>query len=242
MSLDFFIAALAAFILGMSKGGLKGMGILVVTLTALVYGAKNSTGILLPLLILGDILAVIYFKKHVKWRYLLQFLPAMIIGVLVAVVVGSSWDEAAFKKWLSVIILLSVAYMFWSEFRSARVPAIDWKFSGIVGFGAGFTTMIGNLGGPFATLYFLATKLPKTEIVGTSAWVFFLINLFKVPFHVFSWQTIRLDTLWINLTLSPFVLIGFFAGTRVLSLFNEQGFRWFLLGMTALGAIIIFVK
>ena len=102
--------------------------------------------------------------------------------------------------------------------------------------------MIGNLAGPFANLYFLATKLPKNEIVATSAWVFFVINLFKLPFHIFAWETIRMDTLWINLTLIPFVVIGFFAGTWVLKRFNEKGFRTFLLVMTAIGAVLVLLK
>lgn len=242
MSINFLLASTAAFFLGLSKGGLKGLGILVVALTALAYGAKNSTGILVPLLIIGDILAVIYFKRHVKWQHLVQFLPATLVGILVAVYVGEGWEEAVFKKWLSGIILVSVLYMFWTEYSPVKLPKIDWKFSYPIGFAAGFTTMIGNLAGPFANLYFLATRLPKNEIVATSAWVFFVINIFKLPFHVFSWETIRMDTLWINLTLAPSVIIGFFVGTRILKLFNEKGFRTFLLVMTAIGAVLILFR
>lgn len=242
MSITFIVASLAAFLLGLSKGGLKGLGILMVALMVLAYGAKSSTGILVPLLIAGDILAVIYFKKHVKRKYLIQFLPAMLIGVVVAVFVGDNWEEAIFKKWVSGIILISVLYMFWTEYNPVKIPKIDWKFSTPIGFAAGFTTMIGNLAGPFANLYFLATKLPKDEIVATSAWVFFVINIFKLPFHIFAWQTIRADTLWINLTLIPFVVLGFFAGTRVLRMFNEKGFRKFLLIVTAIGAVVILVR
>lgn len=242
MSLNFFLASLAAFFLGLSKGGLKGMGILVVALTALAYGAKNSTGILVPLLIVGDILAVIYFKRHVKWQHLIRFLPAALIGILVAVYIGNDWEEVVFKKWLSAIILVSVLYMFWTEYSPVKMPKISWKFSYPIGFAAGFTTMIGNLAGPFANLYFLATRLPKNEIVATSAWVFFVINLFKLPFHIFAWETIRVDTLWINLTLVPFVITGFFVGTRILKLFNEKGFRTFLLIVTAIGAVLILFK
>ena len=172
----------------------------------------------------------------------MQFLPATLIGILVAVYVGNDWEEVVFKKWLSIIILVSVLYMFWTEYSPVKMPRIDWKFSYPIGFAAGFTTMIGNLAGPFANLYFLATRLPKNEIVATSAWVFFVINLFKLPFHIFTWETIRMDTLWINLTLVPFVVTGFFIGTRVLKLFNEKGFRTFLLVVTAIGAVLILFK
>ncbi|MGK0366550.1 MAG: putative membrane protein YfcA [Saprospiraceae bacterium] len=233
---------LAAFLVGASKGGLKGLGVFTVALTALVYGAKNSVGILVPLFIVGDVLAVIYFKKHVKVKYLFQFLPAMIIGVLVATYVGNDWEEATFKKWMSIIILGSTVYMFWSEYREKKLSIEDKKMSSTIGFAAGFTTMIGNLAGPFANLYFLATRLPKNEIIGTAAWVFFIINIFKIPFHVFSWETINVDTLTVDAYLAPFVVLGFWAGTRLVSMFSEQNYRRFLLIVTAIGAVLILLK
>ena len=242
MNLHFAVAALAATIAGMSKGGLKGLGLLVVTLMAVVYGARISTGIIVPLFIIGDILAVLYFKKHVKWKYLKQFMPTMLLGVVVAAYVGESWDEAVFKKWMSVIILGSVLYMFWTEYKSVVFKPDSKIIAASVGFAAGFTTMIGNLAGPFANLYFLATRLPKKEIVGTAAWVFFIINIFKVPFHVFAWGTISKESLMVDLKLFPFVIIGFFIGTRLLGLFSERNYRKFLLIVTALGALIILYR
>jgi len=123
---------LAAFLIGVSKGGLKGLGTFTVALMAIVYGAKSSVGILVPLFIVGDILAVIYFKKHVKVKYLFQFLPAMIVGVVLATYVGNDWEEATFKKWMSIIILGSTVYMFWSEYRGKTLPAKDRKISGLL--------------------------------------------------------------------------------------------------------------
>jgi len=239
MTTNFIIAGIAASLLGISKGGLKGFGILIVAMIVVVYGAKNSTGILVPLFIIGDILAVIYFKKYVKVKYLIQFMPAMLIGVVVAVYVGEDWNEVVFKKWISGIIILSVAYMFWSEYKSILIKSDNYLVSSIIGFAAGFTTMVGNLAGPFATLFFLATRLPKNEIVGTSAWVFFIINIFKVPFHIFSWETIHKESLMIDLKLAPFVIVGFFLGTRLLGMFDERAYRKFLLFVTAVGAVVV---
>lgn len=236
------LAFLAAFLIGVGKGGLKGMSILTVTLMALVYGAKASTGIILPLLIIGDILAVIYFKKHTKWKYLINFLPWMLVGVVIASFVGKDLPETTFKQWMGGIILFSVGFMWFSENRANKIlPSNKW-FSGSMGFAAGFTTMIGNLAGPFANLFMLATRMPKNEILGTSAWVFFIVNNFKVPFHVFVWGTISWDTLKINVQLLPFVVIGFFVGVKIVSYFSEKFFRQFLLVVTAIGAILIFLK
>jgi len=242
MEFNLILAFTAAFLLGIGKGGIKGLSILTVTLMALAYGAKSSTGIILPLLIVGDIMAVIYFKKHTQWKYLIHFLPWLLVGVVIASFVGKDIPEATFKNWMAIIILLSVVFMWFSESTTKKVMPTHKLFGGSIGFIAGFSTMIGNLAGPFANIFFLATRLPKNEIIGTSAWVFFIVNQFKVPFHVFSWKTITWETLQTNLTLVPFVIIGFFVGVKMVSYFTEKFFRQFLLIVTAIGAILIFIK
>ena len=237
----FLLASLAIFILGMSKAGLKGLGIIVVTILANVYGAKASTGILLPLLIVGDVLAVSFYRKYVKWEYLWKFLPAMVVGVLIAVVVGKNLDENAFRSWMAVIILVSVVILLWRDLsRKVSFPR-NPLFTRSMGILAGFTTMIGNLAGAFSNIYFLATQLPKNELIATAAWLFFIINLFKVPFHVFSWETITLESLWIDLTLIPAAIVGFLLGKKLVTYISEQNYRWFLLIATTLGALLLFV-
>ncbi len=237
----FLLASLAIFILGMSKAGLKGLGIIVVAILANVYGAKASTGILLPLLIVGDVLAVSFYRKYVKWEYLWKFLPAMVVGVLIAVVVGKNLDENAFRSWMAVIILVSVVILLWRDLRKKMTFPRNPLFTGSMGILAGFTTMIGNLAGAFSNIYFLATQLPKNELIATAAWLFFIINLFKVPFHVFSWETITVQSLWIDLTLIPAAIVGFLVGKKLVTYISEQNYRWFLLIATTFGALLLFV-
>lgn len=232
----------AAFILGLTKAGLKGTSILAVVLLALAYGTKASTGIMLPLLILGDILAVLYYKRHVKWNYLFKYLPAIVVGIIIAVYIGKDLNEEQFKFWMALIIFLSVVIMLWKERSSNTVVPNTWLFAGPVGLATGFSTMIGNLAGGFANLFFLSTGLPKNEIIGTSAWLFMIINLFKLPFHIFSWETITMESLNINLYLFPGILLGFYIGIKLVKMINEKQFRYFLIGMTALGAIMILIK
>ena len=237
-----FLAGLAAFVVGVNKAGLKGIGVIAVALMAIVYGAKASTGVLLPLLVIGDIMAVIYYKKHVKWKYLSKFLPSMVIGVLIAVWVGKDVPEYVFKDWMAYVILASVVLMFWRDMKKDLVFPKSWLFAGSIGVIAGITTMIGNLAGAFANIFFLATKMPKNQIIGTSSWLFMIINAFKVPFHVFVWGTINASSVQSNLFHLPMVLLGFVIGVRVVSLFHEQGYRHFLLFATAVGALIILIK
>jgi len=96
--LDWSLAITASFLLGISKSGLKGIGIIIVTILALVFGSKASTGILMPLLVIGDVFAIIYYRRHVQWKYLFKLLPWMVIGVLIGVFAGRDLPEVVFKK------------------------------------------------------------------------------------------------------------------------------------------------
>ena len=236
------IAFSAALILGIAKSGIKGFAILIVTGLALVYGAKESTGILMPLLICGDILAVIYYKRHVKWVYLIKLLPWMVAGVLVGVVLGKDLPEDFFKSGMAVIILISVAMMYyWERKKEIKIPN-HLSFAALMGMMAGFTTMVGNLAGVFSNIYFLAIKLPKNEFIGTAAWLFFIINLFKVPFHIWSWGTINLASFQISLSLIPAVILGFMFGVSIVKKLKNDRYRQLILLLTGLGGLTIFFQ
>lgn len=236
------IAFSAALLLGIAKSGIKGLAILIVTGLALVYGAKESTGILMPLLICGDILAVIYYKRHVKWVYLIKLLPWMVAGVLVGVVLGKDLPEDLFKSGMAVIILISVAMMYYWERKKERKVPNHLSFAALMGMMAGFTTMVGNLAGVFSNIYFLAIKLPKNEFIGTAAWLFFIINLFKVPFHIWSWGTINPASFQISLSLIPAVILGFMFGVSIVKKIKNDRYRQLILLLTGLGGLTIFFQ
>jgi len=104
---------------------------------------------------------------------------------------------------------------------------------------AGFSTMVGNLAGAFSNIYFLAIKLPKNEFIGTAAWLFFIINLFKVPFHIWVWETINLESLKISLTLIPAVISGLLLGVFLVKKINNNKYRKLILIFTGLGGLAI---
>jgi hypothetical protein len=232
----------AVFLLGLAKSGVKGIGIIIVVILAFVFGEKASTGILLPMLICADVFAVVYYNKHAQWHYIKKLLPAMVIGVLVGVWVGNDISEVVFKRIMAVIIIGSVLIMFYMENRkSTTVPTNKW-FSNSAGFLAGFTTMVGNLAGPISDIYFLAMRLPKNEFIGTAAWLFFIINVFKLPFHFFVWKTVSVETLVLNSVLVPMVILGFFLGAYIVKLISNVNYRRFVLIVTALGGIIMLFR
>jgi hypothetical protein len=242
-SISFFIALGCALLLGVAKSGIKGLAVLIVTGLALVYGARESTGILMPLLICGDILAVLYYKRHVKWIYLIKLLPWMVVGVITGVFFGKDLPENLFKSGMAVIILFSVLMMYyWEQKNKKKKVPTHWSFGALIGVMAGFTTMVGNLAGAFSNIYFLAIKLPKNQFIGTAAWLFFFINLFKIPFHIWSWGTINWTSLQVSLSLIPGVILGFGLGVYLVKKIKNDKYRQLILLMTGLGGLAIFFQ
>jgi uncharacterized membrane protein YfcA len=232
----------AVFLLGMAKSGIKGIGIIIVVIMALVFGEKASTGILLSLLISADILAVIYYNRHAQWHFIKKLMPWMVIGVLVGVWMGNDISEDLFKKMMAVIIIGSVILMFYFENKkSIAIPNNLW-FSSSAGFLSGFSTMIGNLAGPISNIYFLAMRLPKNEFIGTAAWMFFIINVFKLPFHILVWKTINKETLVLNSVMIPVLIIGFYLGVRIVKMISNINYRRFILIATAIGGLILLLR
>lgn len=236
------LAFISAFIIGVSKSGIKGIAVLIVTLMALAFGAKESTGLIVPLLIVGDIFAVIYYNRYTQWKYIIRFLPWMMLGVLIGVYIGKDLDEKTFKTGMAFVILGSVIMMYWWDRKKSKNVPTHWTFAGSMGIMAGITTMIGNLAGAFSNIFFLAMRLPKNEFIGTAAWLFFIINIFKLPFHFFVWETITLDSLLIDLKLIPGILLGLFMGVRLVKLIKDDFYRKMILILTALGAVLILAR
>ena len=237
--LNYIIASICALLLGISKSGIKGIASLIVTGFALVYGAKNSTGILMPLLLVGDVFAITYYKRHVQKEYIIKLLPWMVLGVLFGVIGGSYISESIFKYGMALIILFSVGLMYYWENKKDKTVPSHSIFASSMGLLAGFTTMIGNLAGAFTNIYFLAMRIPKNNFIGTAAWLFFLINFFKVPFHIWSWKTINSESILISLKLIPFVVMGLITGVFLVKKIEDESYRKLILLFTALGGVAI---
>jgi len=143
---------------------------------------------------------------------------------------------------MAIIIIASVLIMFYTERKqSAKIPTHP-LFAIAAGFFSGFSTMIGNLAGPITNVYFLAMRLPKNEFIGTIAWLFFLINLFKLPFHFLVWKTVSKESLVLNAVLFPIIAISFFCGIWIVKQISNVKYRKFILILTALGGLIMLFR
>jgi uncharacterized membrane protein YfcA len=225
-SAGWLVVGLCAFLAGVSKTGLPGLGILHVPLMAMVLPARQSTGTLLGILILADVFAAGYYHRRAEWKHVLRLLPPAFAGIV------AGWQAMRFVTneqlgpIIGVIVLAMLALNYWRTRlgdEDAPIPT-QWWFAGMMGFVAGVTTMMANAAGPVMVVYLLAMRLPKLAFVGTSAWFFFVINWTKVPFSVsldlITWQSIQLD-----LMMLPLIAAGALAGILVLRRIPQKAFN-----------------
>ena len=230
---------LVAFFIGMAKTGVHGISMFAVPLLAIIFGGKASSGIMLPMLIMADLFAVNYYHRHANWQYLIKLFPSAALGVVIGTWLGNVIDDQVFRTVMSVIIFASLAIMLWMEKADkAAIPDYLW-FALLMGLLGGITTMVGNLAGSVMALYLLSMRLPKNVYIGTAAWFFLVINVFKLPFHIFSWQSIDFNSFWLNLICLLFIALGAWSGIVIVKKIPEQHYRWLVIGMTAAAAILM---
>lgn len=237
---DLIIFYVVAMLVGMAKTGVQGAGLLSVPLLAIVFGGQSSTGILLPVLCVADMLGVAYYHRHADWAYLRRLFPWAAFGTLIGTVVGGVINDVAFKMFMAVAILASVAMMVFMH-RNEKMKIPDPAVGRFVGVLWGFTSMVGNLAGPMMAVFFLFMQLPKLVFIGTSAWFFLALNFFKIPFHVFHWKTIGLNTLYMTLTAVPAIIAGAGLGVLIVRNLSERFYRQFIIVMTVCAAILMLV-
>lgn len=225
--------------MGMAKMGVPGLGLAVVPLMALIFGGKESSGVLLIILCFADIFAVIYYRRHANWKHLIKLFPWAALGVIAGTFFGNLIDDGAFRLTMAIIILASLVIMVVTSKNKAFDPKHVIWFAALLGILGGFTSMVGNLAGSIMALYLLAMNFKKNEYIGTTAWFFIVINWFKIPFHIWSWQTITLNSFMLDLTTLPFILLGAALGAFIIRKIPEKTYRIFIIAATAVASIFM---
>jgi uncharacterized protein len=239
---DLILLALGALLVGFAKTGIGGVASISVALFAAVLPARESTGALLPLLIAGDVFALQAYRAHAQWPRLLSLFPAVAVGVVAGAVFVSLVDDTVMRRTIGAVLLGLVLLTMWRR-RPGRSAVAGTDGSGrrwpaALGYGslAGFTTMVANAGGAVMSLYLLTARLDKLAFLGTAAWFFFLVNLFKVPFSI-GLGLLTVDSLTLNAALLPAVLVGALVGRVVIRRVNQTLFERLVLVFTALSSL-----
>jgi uncharacterized membrane protein YfcA len=225
--LGWVFAVLCGVLVGFTKTGVPGMGILAVPMMAAIFPAGQSTGVFLIMLIAGDLLAVFYYHLHAKWAYVLKPLVWAALGIVLAfaVIRYGRLSDTAIRRMIGIIVLavLALGLVLKHHKHAVDVPN-TWWFVAVIGIVGGFATMTANAAGPIWIVYLLALRFPKMEFLGTNAWVFLILNVFKVPFsHRLGFITP--DGLLFDLCIMPAVAVGAFVGVRTARVIPQQSFE-----------------
>jgi uncharacterized protein len=245
---QYLFGAAAALLIGFSKTGVPGAGILMVPVMAHVFGGRLSVGATLPMLIFADLFAVRYYHQHARMDQLKTLAPWVVAGLLA----GTAFlkflgDTPAESDLLGPIIGAIVLVMLGISLVRKRMGdgLTPTSQAGVVSTGAlaGFTTMVSNAAGPVMAIYLTSLRLPKYQLMGTNAWYFLIFNVSKVPLLV--WLTLdnparpllTADTLLFNVVMGPMIVLGALGGRRVLPLIPQKAFENAVLVLAAVAAV-----
>ncbi|MBD2844824.1 sulfite exporter TauE/SafE family protein [Paenibacillus sp. IB182496] len=233
------VLAACAVLIGFSKTGVPTLGLFVAAIMATVFPARESVGLMLPILIVGDIIAIVYYRRAVVWKHLLTLMPWVLIGLVAGYLVLGRIDNDGLSTLIgSIVLALIVLHVFRERLETSLKFAFSKTraWSGGLGVLAGFTTMIGNAAGSIMSIYLLAKRMDKTAFVGTGAFFFFSVNLIKVPFNVHL-GLVNTESLLLNAWMIPAVVIGAFSGFKVLPLIPQKHFQVIVLVLATLGGL-----
>lgn len=234
---------LLAMMVGFAKSGIPGLGIVIVPLMAILFPANESVGILLPMLLLADIMAVAYYRRHAVWSHILRTLPWGGGGILIGFVTLLFWepDDHQLKRFLGLVVLGVIVSHLLLERKRKRdggelhLPQ-SHAFAAVIGIVGGFMTFVANAAGPVWMIYLLAMRLPKHGFMGTSAWLYLILNAVKIPFQYYR-GVVWPESLILNAWLIPAIFAGGFLGILLVKAIPQKPFEWIIKGLTVAAAI-----
>jgi uncharacterized membrane protein YfcA len=244
---QWLFGALSAWLIGVSKTGVPGMGILVVPLMAVAFGGRLSIGVVLPMLIFADCFAVAWYRRHTQWKQLWVLAPWVIAGGVVGGILLWWLGNLPGRDYLNPIIGTLVLGMLGVNLlrRKRKEHLTPHTGTALAGTGmlAGFATTVSNAAGPVMTLYLAAHRLPKEQFVATNALFFFLVNVSKVPVYLVltalnpGKPLFSLHGLAFNALSIPAILLGVLMGRWLLMQIRQSLFDVMVISLAALASI-----
>lgn len=235
-----FVFAIAAFLTGLSKGGLGGMmGALITTLMALVLPIKNVIGLVLPILMLGDVFAVAAHWRRWDRGLIVALLPGALVGVTLGTFILTNIDPIALRRSLGILVLIFVAYRFIERRISAWLHYRKRGWHGILAGGvSGLASTLGNAGGPPISVYLLMQNVEPRIFAATAALFFTLLNWVKVPYYYYA-GLFDLNLLVRTIWLAPLVPLGVWIGRWAVLRINKSAFELVVLSLLGISAILL---
>jgi uncharacterized protein len=247
-ALQWALAAAAALMIGFSKTGVPGFGMLSVPVLAVAFGGRASLGTMLPMLIVADLFAIGWYRRHARWDILFGLARWVFVGV--AAGAATLWFVQQHPKgpdWpgllIGVLVLAMLALHIYRRRTDNGQSALKKMGNPAAGMAAGFATTASNAAGPITSLYLSSAGLGKDEFMGTSAWFYFFFNLLKVPIYYLiglvsvAPPLINTGTLWTNLVVAPGIIVGAIVGRLFLPVISQRAFEDAVVGLAGLASL-----
>jgi len=247
------LGAIAAFLIGVSKTGVPGIGILVVPLLATAFGGRASVGTMLPMLIVGDIFAVRWYRQHTQWKRLVELIPWVAVGMALGALVlwhlgkakgGKDLLEPLIGTLVLVMLAVHLLRRRWGDRLTPHSPVTVAS----TGTAAGFATTVSNAAGPIMGIYMTSLGLPKEQFMGTSAWYYFAVNLSKLPLFVAlslinpARPIVTAHSLLFNVAVIPVIVAGVYLGRWLLPRIPQKLFDSVVLVLAAVAAVKLIIR
>jgi hypothetical protein len=239
MSVPLFLLAVASALLaGLSKTGLPGVSIPAILLMTEAYphDARASVAAILPVLLTGDVFAVVWFRQHADWGRLVRLMPYVVAGMIPGVVVLMKLDGNQLRPVIGALVLgMLVIEVCRQWFGWEHVPH-KWWFTAGAGILAGFTTFVANAAMPVMTIYLVSQDFDKHRFIGTAAWFFLILNMSKVPAY-FAMGMFTPSMLPLAAALAPVTIAGALLGVYVLARIPQRFFDTLALTLAGVAAL-----
>ena len=232
------LAALAAFCIGISKAGFSGVSLISVFILADVFGAKQSLGFALPMLIMADLMVYPAFRKYASWKSVWVLTWPALVGMGLGVLVLGNVDNFTMRRVIGSIILLMVSLQTVGRLNPDGFYklALTKKFGFVFGTTGGLATVLANAAGPIMQIYMLSRRMEKMELIGVGARFFLVINFLKLPLGA-GMNLINTQTLLANLMLAPAIALGVFGGKKLLGKIPQKVFEFTVISFAVIAGI-----
>jgi uncharacterized protein len=243
------VGVVAAYLVGLSKTALPGAALVATPLIATVVSGREIPGTTLPILITADLFAVAWYHQHARWDLLRGIVAPVAVGfgagVWFFIAIGTS--TRILDVVIGAIILVMVALQATRMVR--RSPPGDATRTGasVYGSAGGFTTFVSNTAGPVMNTYLVGLGLDKHQLIGTSAWFYFVVNVAKIPLYLAlgEWSEggrfFTADGMAYAALMVPAVIAGVYSGRSLFPHLPQRLFLVIVLVMAGLGALRLLV-
>ena len=216
---------LAAFLIGLSKGGLPAIGMLSVPILSITMSPLIAAILLLPIYILSDLVSVWLYRREYSLENIRILIPAGIAGVLIGWATASVVSDRVVALMIGVMGITFCLYTWFIKKTDSVAKSANVKKGLLWGTLSGFTSFVSHAGAPPFQIYVLPQKLPKMVFAGTTTMVFAAVNLAKIiPYS--KLQPYTTSTLEVSLHLLPLAALGTVVGKKLIEHLAE---KWFFL-------------